>query len=96
MLKTKLNTEYYITYAVNMGKISPKKGGRVPTDADWTKLEEYLIANGYNWDGSKEGNKIAKALAAKTDWESYTEAVTPGNALSKNNASSFSALPGGF
>ena len=93
----------YNWYAVNTGKIAPD-GWRVPTDADWTKLEEYLIANGYNWDGTTSENKIAQAMAAQTDWASSmtsngivysAETGTPGNDLSKNNASGFAALPGG-
>lgn len=85
----------YNWYAVNTGKLSPK-GWHVPTDAEWTELEKYLIANGYNWDGSKEGNKIAKALAAKTNWNSHNDLGTIGNGLSKNNDSGFSAIPGGY
>ena len=85
----------YNWYAVNTGKIAPK-GWRVPTDADWTKLEKYLIANGYNWEGSRRKNKIAKSLASRTDWEIDTDAGTPGNNLESNNKSGFSALPGGY
>ena len=85
----------YNWYAVDTGKLAPK-GWHVPTDNEWTELEEYLIANGYNWDGSKEENKIAKALAAKTDWQSNNDSGTIGSDPSKNNASGFSALPGGF
>ena len=57
----------YNWYAVNTGKLAPS-GWRVPTDDDWTKLEEYLIANGYNWDGTTSRNKIAKSMAANADW----------------------------
>ena len=34
------------------------EGWHVPTDAEWTTLEEYLIANGYNYDGTTTENKI--------------------------------------
>jgi uncharacterized protein (TIGR02145 family)/uncharacterized repeat protein (TIGR02543 family) len=85
----------YNWYAVNTGKLAPP-GWHVPTDADWTALESYLITSGYNWDGSTSGNKIAKALAARTDWKEFTTAGTPGNNLSANNASGFSALPAGY
>ena len=44
------------------------EGWHVPTDAEWTELENYLIANGYNYDGTTEGNKIAKAMASTTGW----------------------------
>jgi uncharacterized protein (TIGR02145 family) len=84
----------YNWYAVNTGKLAPV-GWRVPTDADWDTLQNYLIAKGYNWDGTTTGNKIAKSLASKTDWMSKNTAGAIGNDLSKNNASGFSALPGG-
>ena len=58
-------------------------------------MQNNLIAKGYNWDGTTTGNKIAKSLAAKTDWSAYSTAGTIGNDLTKNNSSGFSALPGG-
>lgn len=85
----------YNWHAVNTGKLAPA-GWHVPTDAEWTTLENYLIANGYNWDGTTSLNKIAKSLAAQTDWLSNTSAGATGNNLSKNNSSGFSALPGGY
>jgi len=84
----------YNWYAVNTGKLAPE-GWRVPTDADWTTLGNYLISNGYNWDGTTTGNKTGKSLAARTNWSNDSEAGTIGNDPSKNNASGFSALPGG-
>jgi uncharacterized protein (TIGR02145 family) len=84
----------YNWYAVDTNKLAPP-GWHVPTDAEWTELEDYLIANGYNWDGTTSGDKIAKSLASQTDWRSYSTEGTIGNDLSKNNASGFSALPGG-
>jgi uncharacterized protein (TIGR02145 family) len=58
-------------------------------------LQNYLIANGYNWDGTTSGNKIAKSMAATTDWKISTQAGAIGNDPAKNNRSGFSALPGG-
>jgi uncharacterized protein (TIGR02145 family) len=85
----------YNWYAVDTKKLAPK-GWHVPTDAEWTILENYLIANGYDWDGTTTDNKIAKSMAAKTDWQTYTKSGAIGNDLSKNNRSGFSALPGGY
>jgi uncharacterized protein (TIGR02145 family) len=84
----------YNWYAVDTGKLAPE-GWHVPTNAEWDELEEYLIANGFNWDGTTSGDEIAKSMAAQTDWRSSTSAGAIGNDLSKNNASGFSALPGG-
>jgi uncharacterized protein (TIGR02145 family) len=86
----------YNWYAVNTGKLAPA-GWHVPTDEEWDTLQNYLIENGYNWDGTTTDNKIAKSMAAKTDWKSSIDGVNGaiGNDLTKNNRSGFSALPGG-
>jgi uncharacterized protein (TIGR02145 family) len=63
----------YNWYVVNpsVNPSNPKKvapvGWHVPTDEEWTILENYMIVNGYNWDGTTTGNKIAKSLATKAD-----------------------------
>jgi uncharacterized protein (TIGR02145 family) len=85
----------YNWYSVQTGGLAPK-GWRVPTDDDWKVLQNYMVANGYNYDGSKEENKIAKSLASRTDWKIDTDAGTPGNNPESNNKSGFSALPGGY
>ena len=85
----------YNWYAVDTKKLSPK-GWHVPDSAEWYTLQNYLIANGYNWDGTTTDNKIAKSMAAKTDWNYSSEAGDVGNDLSSNNSSGFSALPGGL
>ena len=84
----------YNWYAVDTKKLAPT-GWHVPTDKEWTILEKYLIANGYNWDGTKRRNKIAKSLAAKTGWALSTNEGAIGNDVTKNNKSGFSALLGG-
>ncbi|MBN1756759.1 MAG: fibrobacter succinogenes major paralogous domain-containing protein, partial [Chitinispirillaceae bacterium] len=86
---------FYNWYAVGTGKLAPK-GWRVPSDADWDTLENYLIRHDYNYDGTTSGNRIAKSMAAQWDWDSSTLDGAIGNDLSKNNASGFSALPGGL
>ena len=82
----------YNWYAVNTGKLAPK-GWHVPTDAEWTELEQYLIANGC--DEWEKCGRIAQSMGAKTDWKSDSDCGTIGNDLSMNNKSGFSALPGG-
>lgn len=79
---------------VDSRKIAPT-GWHVATDAEWTNLQNYLITNGYNFDGTKTGNKMAKSLAASTDWATYIGDGCIGDNLSKNNSSGFTALPGG-
>jgi len=72
-------------------------GWHLPSDAEWTQLENYLIANGYNYDGSTTGNKIGKSLASASGWNSYSETGSVGNTdyPAYRNKSGFTALPGG-
>jgi uncharacterized protein (TIGR02145 family) len=85
----------YNWYAVVVSKFAPP-GWHVPSDADWIRLENYLIANGYNYDGTTSGNLVAKSLAAQTGWFASAITGTLGNNLSSNNRSGFSALPAGY
>ncbi len=87
----------YNWYAVNTGKLCPA-GWHVPTDAEWTTLENYLIANGFNYDETTTGNKIAKSMAGTTQWSSSNTTGSIGSTdyTSKRNSSGFAALPGGF
>lgn len=91
------NSCLYNWFAVESGKLCPK-GWRVPSDEDWTVFENYLIAQGYNYDGSTSGNKLAKSLAHILAWNNSKYVGTPGNAdyPEKRNATGFSALPIGF
>lgn len=82
----------YNWYAVNTNKLAPK-GWHIPTVAEWTILQNYLIAQGYNYDGTTSKNKIGKSLAAKTDWVESAEAGAVGNNPSTNNRTGFNALP---
>jgi uncharacterized protein (TIGR02145 family) len=86
---------WYVVSPANSRKIAPT-GWHVPSDAEWDTLQSYLIVKGYNWDGTAAGDKIAKSLAAKTDWSRDTTAGAIGCGLSKNNTVGFSALPGGY
>ena len=83
--------------ASNGGKNVCPTSWHVPNDGEWTTLENYLIANGYNYDGTTTGNGIAKALASTTLWISNTGTGTVGNTdyPAKRNATGFTALPGG-
>lgn len=87
----------YNWYAVNTGKLCPA-GWHVPTDAEWTTLENYLIANGFNYDGTTTGNKIAKSMAGTTQWSSSntTGSIGSSDYTAKRNSSGFAALPGGY
>lgn len=90
----KIYGAYYNWYTINKGKLAPK-GWHVPTDSEWIVLENYLITNGYNCDGTTTDNKIAKSLAATTGWPTSTYFGTIGKDLYKNNTSGFTGLPSG-
>jgi uncharacterized protein (TIGR02145 family) len=72
------------------------EGWHVPSGAEWTTLEDYLIANGYNFDGTTSGNKIAKSMSSTTEWENSYAQGEPGNNQSINNNSGFNSYPKGF
>ena len=61
-------------------------GWHVPTEPEWEVMQSYLEMHGYNYAETvvsntgyidTSNNKIAKALAAQTDWDSSTVAGTP-------------------
>lgn len=87
----------YNWYAVETEKLCPA-GWHVPSYAEWTALENYLIANGYNYDGTTTGNKLAKSLASKTNWASSPVVGAPGNNdyPDKRNSTGFNAFPAGY
>jgi len=74
-------------------KVLAPEGWHVPSDDEWFTLENYLIANGYNYDGSVIGNKIAKAISSTSGWINQTAEGSPGNNQSVNNSSGFDAYP---
>jgi uncharacterized protein (TIGR02145 family) len=86
---------FYNWYAVNTGKLAPE-GWHVPSIEDWNQLFAYLIAKGFNYDGSRIENKIAKSLASTTEWSLTDRIGEPGNDQTKNNKSGFNGLPAGY
>ena len=96
---------YTLDAAANGGRNVCPTGWHVPTDDEWMTLENYLINNGYNYDGTIGGannyavfgrNKIAKALgSASLIWIQSVGEGSIGNEdyPEKRNMSGFSALP---
>jgi uncharacterized protein (TIGR02145 family) len=92
----------YNWFAVTDKRQLAPVGWHVPSDSEWTGLENYLSANGYNYDGTKNENRYAKSLAASTNWftitdnnNNYLPIGSIGRDLIKNNSSGFNGLPGG-
>ena len=95
------NGKFYNWYAVADNRNICPCNWHVPSDSEWTILENYLIANGFNYDGSTSGNKIGKALASQNptqniNWTSSTNLGAVGNNTALNNSSGFNATPEGF
>lgn len=70
----------YNHWAIESGKLAPE-GWRIPTQADFKQLEDYLSANGFE-------NKEAIALKSSTGWVNSS-----GNGT---NAIRFNGLPNGY
>lgn len=87
----------YNWFAVHTEKLCPT-GWHVPSDPEWTDLENYLIANGYNYDGTTTENKIAKAMVATTTWVLSDYAGSAGNTdyPAARNKSGFSGVAAGM
>jgi uncharacterized protein (TIGR02145 family) len=85
----------YNWYAVETGKLCPT-GWHVPSFEERTKFVDYLVANGYNYDGSTIENRVAKSLASVSGWEINNETGDIGASPETNNSTGFSALPGGY
>lgn len=72
-------------------------GWHVPSDAECTKLINYVQGQSQNWCNG-DSLQFGKSLAATVGWDYYvSDSCTVGNTnLSTNNATGFSALPAGF
>ncbi len=86
----------YTWYAATDGRGLCPTGWHLPTDDEWTVLQTYMIANGFNFDGSTDLNKIAKALSVDSLWFTSASIGAIGFEMNTNNSSKFSAPPGGF
>ncbi|MDD4970289.1 MAG: fibrobacter succinogenes major paralogous domain-containing protein [Paludibacter sp.] len=80
---------------VDSRNIAPE-GWHVASDAEWAVMQNYLIANGYNYDKTKIDNKIAKSLCTTTLWDISSITGAPSCNQSQNNSSGFSMVPGGY
>ncbi|MBN2612220.1 MAG: fibrobacter succinogenes major paralogous domain-containing protein [Bacteroidales bacterium] len=72
-------------------------GWHMPSVSEWNVLRDYLIANGYNYDGSTTLNHIGKSMASASNWNLSTGKGDVGNTdyPEYRNKSGFSVLPGG-
>ena len=85
----------YNWYATNDSRNIAPAGWHIPTIEEWLVLENYLINNSFNYDGSTSGNKFAKSLASNNYWKVSSGIGAPGNNMNNNNSSGFNGLPAG-
>lgn len=72
-------------------------GWKIFTRDEMDEFRQYLIFNGFNWDNTFSGNKVAKSLASSDgEWSASATAGHVGNDQSSNNSTGFTALPGGY
>ncbi|MBN2634521.1 MAG: fibrobacter succinogenes major paralogous domain-containing protein [Bacteroidales bacterium] len=81
----------YTWYTVTDSRGLCPTGWHVPSHAEWTTLVNYLISKNYGYGGS--GGDIAKAMASESEWKISNTPGTPGNDMTTNNSSGFTALP---
>ncbi len=86
----------YTWYATTDSRKIAPEGWHVPVNNEWTELENYLIANGYNYDGTKTDNKILKSLCSTTLWNYNSTNGSPANNMITNNSSAFTIYPAGY
>lgn len=93
-------SEFGYLYEWDTAKEICPAGWRLPTNEDWNILEDFLISNGYNCDGTYQGNKLGKSLCADSKyWTELNHRITSWTDITAdtatNNLSGFSALPSG-
>ncbi len=73
-------------------------GWEVPTDSEWNIFRDFLIENGYNFDGTVDQNKIAKSISSTSGWN--TSGTLDNGAVGynqeANNLSGFNLYPSGY
>ena len=94
----------YNAYAVIDSRGLCPADWHVPTHNEWITMEKFLLANGYNYDGSLDTeldwntNKIAKAMASKNYWTFSEVTGSVGNTdfPDYRNKSGLTGLPSGY
>ena len=70
------------------------EGWHIPTNSEWTDLENHLTENGYAYD-SFGTNNLGSAMASNSGWNSANNPGDAGFNQSENNTSFFNAFPSG-
>ena len=88
----------YTWYAANDSRNLCPIGWHLPTDTEWNTLKDYLMENGYSYDGKIGRNTIAKSLATDYGWMPSDKTGAVGNTdyPSYRNKTGFAGLPSGL
>lgn len=86
----------YTWHVVSDARGIAPTGWHIASDADWLALENYLIATYGTVNGTIVNQRLGKYLAATTDWAMSATEGHVGNNKTINNATGFSAYPGGL
>lgn len=90
--------KYGVLYNWTQATSACPTGWHLPSDDEWAQLENFLISNGYNYDGTLIDEKIGKSLASSYDWEFSTVEGSVGNTdySDHRNITGFTGLPAGL
>jgi uncharacterized protein (TIGR02145 family) len=97
VIPTAIYGRLYNWWAAIDANIAPG-GMRVATNSDYQGLETYLITNGFNYDDTIIGNKIAKSIGLDSKWNLSAVVGAVGNIdfPAKRNVAGLSLIPGGI
>jgi len=91
-------TPYYaklgVLYNWEAARISCPAGWHLPSIQEWDILTDYLYENYFGYGG--RGDRIAKSLASRTDWNTSGVHASVGNNLLYNNSTGFNAVAAGY
>ncbi len=90
--------KYGVLYNWTQATSACPTGWHLPSENDWMELENFLIANGNNFDGTIINDKLGKSLASSYDWVLSTVEGSVGNTdySDKRNLTGFTGLPAGY
>ena len=91
------NDNSTVLYQWEAAKMACPEGWHLPTDEEWTELENYLIQNGYAYNGIIGNDGIAKSLATNHGWQFSNVEGAVGNTdfPEARNKTGFSGFPNG-
>ena len=91
------SNKYGVLYQWKSAEKACPEGWHIPSDTEWQNLKDYLIENGFSYDGIIGNEGIAKSLASSNTWDYSENQGSVGNSdfSEVRNKTGFSALAGG-